>query len=44
MVAGHTLVPDFGQLTVLDSARDVVELQSLWAEKTAVLVFLRHFG
>ena len=31
-------------LTVLDPAGETVRLDSLWAERPLVLVFLRHFG
>ena len=29
---------------ILDSAGDTIQLSSLWAERPAVLSFLRHFG
>ena len=35
---------DFGALTVLNEQREQVTLSSLWRERTAVLVFVRHFG
>ena len=31
-------------LTVLDPDGNIVVLGSFWAERPAVLVFLRHFG
>jgi hypothetical protein len=38
-------VPEaFSSLTVLDPKGVVVKVASLWAEKPAVIVFLRHFG
>ncbi len=33
-----------GALTLLNSEKEVVQVSSLWADQTAVLVFLRHFG
>lgn len=35
---------DFGELSVLNGQREQVALSSLWRERTAVLVFVRHFG
>ena len=35
---------DLAKLTVLDEQGGRVELGSLWRERTAVLVFIRHFG
>lgn len=33
-----------GPLTVLDERGTAVEVQSLWRDRPAVLVWLRHFG
>jgi hypothetical protein len=33
-----------GALTVLDKDREVIPIASLWADQTAILVFVRHFG
>ncbi len=33
-----------GQMTVLDEINESVILEDLWKKKTAVLVFVRHFG
>jgi len=33
-----------GQLTVLDPEGEVLTFGTFWAERPAVLVFLRHFG
>jgi hypothetical protein len=33
-----------GQVTVLDLDGQPHPLSELWAERTAVLVFLRHYG
>lgn len=33
-----------GEAIVLNGMREPVKLSSLWEEKTAVLVFVRHFG
>ena len=35
---------DLAALTVLDMEGKAVLLGSLWADRPAVLVFLRHFG
>ena len=35
---------ELGKLTVLDESGEVVPVSSLWADTTAVLVFVRHFG
>jgi hypothetical protein len=36
--------PDVAQLPVLDLAGEPHPLESLWSGRTAVLVFVRHFG
>jgi hypothetical protein len=33
-----------GPLTVLDERGTAVEVQTLWRDRPAVLVWLRHFG
>ena len=35
---------DLAAMTVLDENKNKVELGSLWRDKPAVLVFVRHFG
>jgi hypothetical protein len=35
---------DLAKLTVLDESGSAVELGTLWRDRTAVLVFIRHFG
>jgi len=35
---------DLAAMTVLDERGEPVVLATLWAERPAVLVFLRHFG
>ena len=35
---------NFGELTVLNERREQVKISTLWRKKTAVLVFVRHFG
>ena len=35
---------DLATLTVLDEQGATVELGSLWRDRAAVLVFIRHFG
>ena len=33
-----------GELTVLNERREQVKISTLWRQKTAALVFVRHFG
>lgn len=35
---------DLAKKTVLDEANQKIELGTLWRNKPAVLVFVRHFG
>jgi hypothetical protein len=35
---------NLGELTVLNEQREQVKISTLWREKTAVLLFIRHFG
>jgi hypothetical protein len=35
---------DIGRMTVLDELGKPVQLDSLWRDRPAVLVFVRHFG
>ena len=35
---------NLAKLTVLDEHGGTIELGSLWRDRTAVLVFVRHFG
>lgn len=37
-------VEQLGELSVLNRENESVKLANLWKEKTAVLVFVRHFG
>ena len=39
-----TRADDLANMTVLDDKGGTVELGTLWRDKTAVLVFVRHFG
>jgi len=39
-----TRAGDLAKMTVLDDRGAKVELGTLWRDKTAVLVFVRHFG
>lgn len=39
-----TRADDLAKMTVLDAAKQVVTLGTLWQDKPAVLVFVRHFG
>ena len=38
------LPPDVSGLTVLDTEKNIVEMESLWRDRRIVLTFLRHFG
>lgn len=40
----QTRADDLAKLTVLDEHGASVELGSLWRDRAAVLVFVRHFG
>ncbi len=44
METNNLSVEDLGELAVLNDRNEQVKLSSLWKEKTAVLVFVRHFG
>ena len=35
---------DLARLTVLDADEKPIELGTLWRDRAAVLVFVRHFG
>ena len=35
---------DLAEMTVLDADSSVVRLGTLWRDRPAVLVFVRHFG
>ena len=37
-------VNNLGELSVHNERNEPVKLSSLWKKKTAVLVFVRHFG
>lgn len=37
-------IKSLGELTVLNGQEEPVKLSSLWKNRTAVLVFVRHFG
>lgn len=39
-----TRADDLATMTVLDAAKQPVTLGTLWKDKPAVLVFVRHFG
>ena len=39
-----TRADDLAKMTVLDENKQTVVLGTLWRDKPAVLVFLRHFG
>ena len=38
------LAPDVSGLTVLNTGKEIVRLESLWQNRRIVLTFLRHFG
>lgn len=35
---------DLARMTVLDADRRTVPLGTFWKDRTAILVFIRHFG
>jgi hypothetical protein len=37
-------IEQLNDLTVLNEQKEQVKLSSLWHKRTAVLVFVRHFG
>jgi len=37
-------IEQLNDLTVLNEQKEQVKLSSLWQKRTAVLVFVRHFG
>jgi len=39
-----SIANDLGKLTVQDEAGKTIVVGTLWRDKTAVLVFVRHFG
>lgn len=39
-----TRADDLAKMTLLDEHGKTVEVGTLWKTKTAVLVFIRHFG
>lgn len=39
-----TRADDLARMTVLDGDRQAVTLGTLWKDRIAVLVFVRHFG
>jgi hypothetical protein len=43
-VSAHPVVAALAPLTILDLAGAPVVVGSLWAERTRVLVWLRHYG
>lgn len=44
MAYENVSIENFGDLTVLNEQREQVTISTLWRKKTAVLVFVRHFG
>jgi len=44
MESNTVSVEDLGKLSVFNEQHESVKLSDLWQEKTAVLVFVRHFG
>lgn len=44
MLGQNLAVHDFGKLVVLNEKGEQVKLSSLWRRRTAVFVFVRHFG
>lgn len=44
MAYENVSIEHFGELTVLNEQREQVKISMLWRRKTALLVFVRHFG
>jgi len=44
MKANHIPIDDVGELLVLNEHREQIRISDLWKERTAILVFVRHFG
>ena len=44
METNNFSVEDLGELVVVNNRNEHVNLSTLWQEKIAVLVFVRHFG
>ena len=44
METNNLSVENLGDLVVLDDENESVKLSTLWQDKPAVLVFVRHFG
>ena len=44
MTSENAVAEALAPITLTDSNGAEVELRSLWAERPAVLVFVRHFG
>jgi hypothetical protein len=44
MVQNQISAEQFGSITVYDDCEKAIQFSTLWQKKTAVLVFVRHFG
>ena len=44
METNNVSVEDLGELVVLNDRNEPVKLSTLWQDKPALLVFVRHFG
>jgi hypothetical protein len=44
MRTNNLSVEDLGELVVLNDKNEPVKLLTLWQDKPALLVFVRHFG
>ena len=44
METNNLSVEDLGELVVLNDRNEPVKLFTLWQDKPALLVFVRHFG
>ncbi len=40
----HISTEELGKVHIINEQGDQIKLSSLWRERTAVLVFVRHFG
>ena len=44
MVEYEISIEQLGSLTAYDECEEAIQLFTLWQKRTAVLVFVRHFG
>lgn len=44
MIDDTISIQQLGEISVVDEHKQRIKISTLWAEKTVVLVFIRHFG